>query len=549
VKINPFSKREGRMKFFVSILIIFLLLGLFLGMIFAYASSQEKAGEKTQETVLDRKIHIEKEPIVDIPQVRRMCDRLDIKKRRVNIGDCELYIEEEGKGMPVVLLHGGPGSTHHYFHPHFSQAKDFAQIIYYDQRGCGLSDYKKGSGYTIAQAVDDLENLRNALKIEKWVLLGHSYGGILGQCYTLKYPEKVAGLLLVCSGLAMNIELNPTRQYDYISEEERETMEKHRLVIRRLCQEKKFSKEHAVELILFNNFINGDWKRQYYYRPLKKRIAQIALYEWKHDADFNEIMSQDVDRIRLNGAFERCPIPRLIIEAKWDLTWNTDKPEKFHKNHPNSQLVMFEHSGHSPFEDEPEKFFNVMRKFVQTLPKISDLDLDAWKEYLIGWKKKIEDPFLVREMGENERGAIEEFNTIRKKIREGDKYEDGTTPLHTYLTMFSASRHRDKEAIKRNVAIDLDKMNIELTDNYIAQMGADFNAFDILRAPPPPPNPEEGEFWPIYVKELSSDELKDTFLIVFWKGKWMWFGNLDSAGNWRSELPRLKAILEQVGKK
>ena len=111
------------------------------------------------------------------------------------------------------------------------------------------------------------------------------------------------------------------------------------------------------------------------------------------------------------------------------------------------------------------------------------------------------------------------------------------------------SRHGDKEAIKRNVALDLDKMNIELTDDYVAQMEADFNAVDILRAPPPPQNPEEGEFWPIYVKEPSSPDLKDTFLIVFWKGKWMWFGNLGSAGNSRTELPRLKAILEQFGKK
>ncbi|MHC4757966.1 MAG: hypothetical protein ACYTE8_04870, partial [Planctomycetota bacterium] len=101
-----------------------------------------------QERARDGIVHIEKELILDVPQVPRLCDQMDIVKRRVNIADCNLYCEIEGEGVPMVLLHGGPGATHHYFHPSFSRAKDFAKIIYYDQRGCGISDYKKDKGYS-----------------------------------------------------------------------------------------------------------------------------------------------------------------------------------------------------------------------------------------------------------------------------------------------------------------------------------------------------------------------------------------------------------------
>lgn len=146
-----------------------------------------------QERARDGIVHIEKELVRDIPQVPRLCDQMDIVKHRVNVSDCNLYCEGEG------LLHGGPGATHHYFHPSFSRAKDFAKIIYYDQRGYGISDYKKGKGYSIEQAVDDLENLRKSLKINKWVVLGNSYGGLLAQCYVVKYPERVLGLALVTS--------------------------------------------------------------------------------------------------------------------------------------------------------------------------------------------------------------------------------------------------------------------------------------------------------------------------------------------------------------
>lgn len=142
--------------------------------------------------------------IVNIPDIPRLCDSFQGDKRKIDIGDCSLYLESEpGTGKyPLVLLHGGPGGTHHDFHPNFSAASgSFQSVNYYDQRGCGQSDYSPGNGYSIAQAVDDLEALRLKKGFEKWVVLGHSYGGILAQAYGLKYPKSHAGLILVTSGL------------------------------------------------------------------------------------------------------------------------------------------------------------------------------------------------------------------------------------------------------------------------------------------------------------------------------------------------------------
>jgi proline iminopeptidase len=343
-------------------------------------SAIQSEGLQEKETILDRKVHLEQKIILDIPQVPRFCEKMNIEKKRVNIGDCELYCGIEGAGMPIVLLHGGPGATHHYFHPYFSQAKGFAKIIYYDQRGCGLSDYEPGEGYTVDQAANDLENLRKALKIEKWIVLGHSYGGLLAQYYTQKYPDNIAGLVLVGSSLAMQVSLNPTRQFDFMSKEERAKIKEIRA--------KAANDELTVGQNIFNAFLNGDWKRQCYYKPSRERIAQIALYEWQHDKNFNQIMSIDSDKIDLKGAFNNCPIPTLIIEGKWDLTWNTDKPEKLHQNHPGSQLIMFENSSHNPFEDEPEKFFSLLKSFVSDLKDIPGSDLKQWKEYLITWRAK-----------------------------------------------------------------------------------------------------------------------------------------------------------------
>jgi proline iminopeptidase len=332
---------------------------------------------------LDRVVHVEKNLITEIPQIPRLCDTLKLKKQRINIVDCELCVEEEGKGIPIVLLHGRPGATHHYFHPSFSKAKKFGRIIYYDQRGCGLSDYKKGSGYTVDQAVEDLESLRKALKIDRWIVLGHSYGGYLGQRYTMKYPESVKGLILLTALPGLPGKLEGTRQYDYISDQEKQRMKEIRQGISKLRKAKNLTQAQALELLVYNNHINDDWKRQSYYKPTPEDFVFGAMYEWKQDADFNSVMSQDSGKLNLDGAFKDCPVPTLILESKWDLTWTSDKPEVIHQNHPGSQTIIFEQSGHSPFADEPERFFKELKAFVKSLPPVSDSAISQWKEYLV----------------------------------------------------------------------------------------------------------------------------------------------------------------------
>jgi proline iminopeptidase len=325
---------------------------------------------------MDRIVHIEQGIIRDIPQVPRLCDSMAIRKGKIDIGDCNLYCEQEGEDIPLILINGGPGGTHHCFHPRFSAAKDFARIIYYDQRGCGLSDYRPEKGYTVAQAVDDLDRLRQALGINQWVVLGFSYGGLLAQCYATKYPQNVKGLVLVGSSMGF-LDLSPSRDQEFISQQEREKLDQIRN-----------TPGLSMAQLVFNLHLNGDWKRQSYYRPSREDIARMALYEWVHDKDFRSGISPSENGVNLEGAFKDCPIPTLILEGKWDMSWSADKPQRFHKNHPDAKLVIFKESAHSVFEDEPEAFFAELRQFLCQLPEISDEALVKWKEHLAQYEKE-----------------------------------------------------------------------------------------------------------------------------------------------------------------
>ena len=343
-----------------------------------------------RESIFDRVVHIEPDLITEIPKASRWCDQLDLKKRRIYIGDAELYVEEEGKGTPLVLINGGPGGTHHYFHPWFSRAKDFARVIYYDQRGCGLSDYEPGeNGYSVQQAAADLDALRKALDIEKWVIMGYSYGGFLSQHYTINYPEHVDGLILLGASPGMHVNTGPSRQNEFFSDEERARKKQIRNQLNELNKSKDLLRKKYIQLLVYNNFINGDWKRQCFYKSSPERIAQIALYEWDHDEDFNSIMSKSMDSVDMTGAFEKSPIPTLILEGKWDLTWSEKKKDIIKGNHPKAKMVVFENAGHGIYDEETDKFFCVLEEFMATLPEVPSTDINAYKDFLVQWKKNL----------------------------------------------------------------------------------------------------------------------------------------------------------------
>jgi hypothetical protein len=158
------------------------------------------------------------------------------------------------------------------------------------------------------------------------------------------------------------------------------------------------------------------------------------------------------------------------------------------------------------------------------------------------------DPFLETEMSKEEAQAIEEFYKIRKKVLAGEKYEDCSTPLKAFLSILSALHSRDAEAAKRICAVDTDKMGLSVTNEFMAGWEQQLLQFDILRAPLPPEQPEEGTFCPIYVKKVNENELADTLIPAFWKGKWLWVGNVGNKGNWRDNISGLKDILKKFGK-
>jgi pimeloyl-ACP methyl ester carboxylesterase len=103
-----------------------------------------------------------------------------------------------GTGEWLIFLHG-LASQAHMFDPVAPQLIDSFRVIAIDQRGHGLSD-KPDSGYDWATVTSDLNAILNALKIDRAVLAGHSWGGNVAAQYAADHPNRVSGLILIDGG-------------------------------------------------------------------------------------------------------------------------------------------------------------------------------------------------------------------------------------------------------------------------------------------------------------------------------------------------------------
>ncbi len=110
------------------------------------------------------------------------------------IRDTEIYFDIEGSSLVVeaqglrekpiaFLIHGGPGADHTTYKPTFSSLGRKLQLVYFDHRGHGRSARGSKETYTLENNVEDMEALRQYLGLDKIVLLGTSYGGMVAVSY------------------------------------------------------------------------------------------------------------------------------------------------------------------------------------------------------------------------------------------------------------------------------------------------------------------------------------------------------------------------------
>jgi proline iminopeptidase len=132
---------------------------------------------------------------------------------RVLVNGVRLFFDVEGaKLVPdgalmrekptLLLLHGGPGFDHSIYKPAYSALADVAQLVYLDHRGNGRSEDGSREDWTLTQWGDDVRAFCDVLGIERPIVLGASFGGMVALAYATRHPTHPAKLVLISTEAA-----------------------------------------------------------------------------------------------------------------------------------------------------------------------------------------------------------------------------------------------------------------------------------------------------------------------------------------------------------
>ena len=261
-------------------------------------------------------------------------------------------------GIPVVVIHGGPGGGGQ---PSYRQYFDPAafNIIQFDQRGCGKSTpYAELEGNNTQASVSDLEALRAHLGLEKWHVFGGSWGSTLSLIYAQHHPERVMSLVLRGIFMCRKSELHWFYQ-DGASHLFPDAFEPYRNHIPTEEQSDLISayyKRLTSDDVEVRRAAAKEWTR---WEMATSRLFPDPEYlEKADDLDFAVAFARIECHYFINGIFveegfilKRAKtiehIPTVIVQGRYDVVCPPRSAWELHKAMPQSRLVMVPDAGHS----------------------------------------------------------------------------------------------------------------------------------------------------------------------------------------------------------
>lgn len=265
--------------------------------------------------------------------------------------------KENKEKKPLVLLHGGPGSTHNYFEVMDKLAEeDERQLIMYDQLGCGLSSMpNEPSLWKSSTWINELIALREHLNLDEIHVLGQSWGGMLAIEYLCDYqPTGISSVIL--SSTLPSSKLWGEEQHrliKYLSEEDQ-------LAIQQAEETGKFDSEDYLRandhFMVRHAADNPSPDLPEPLRREKKAGADAYLYAWGPN-EYNP--SGTLKDFYYVDKLVNIHTPTLITSGSDDLC-TPFIAKTMYDRIPNATWELFQNSRHMPFVDEHEAYMDLL---------------------------------------------------------------------------------------------------------------------------------------------------------------------------------------------
>ena len=277
-----------------------------------------------------------------------------------------LYYQTRGSGRDTLLvLHGGPGLSSAYLAPDLEILARDHTLIHYDQRGGGRSTVLADPNrLRLADHIRDVEALREHFKLDRVVLLGHSWGAVLAAEYARTYSDHAAKLILVD---AMPARATPYMQQ--FSENLRAWMDKTMQArVRELGEARKTASDPIAACKAFwSIFIRG-----YFANPadttvlarMRGDVCEVPPEALRNSTLVNASALQPLGDWDWRQNFREVQLPVLIIHGEKDPIPVASAAE-WRAAFPNASLLIVEGAGHFPHVEQPAAFMRAIEAFLQ----------------------------------------------------------------------------------------------------------------------------------------------------------------------------------------
>lgn len=274
-------------------------------------------------------------------------------------GGIHIYCRVFGKGKPIIIVHGGPGSTQDYLLPQMAKLAENNRVIIYDQRGCKRSlDEINDSSIQVETFINDIESIRKSFGYTKIILIGHSWGGFLSMEYAIAYPESLEKLVL------MNTAPASSKDYDLLISEFTRRMAPFQNQLKTIKESREFMEGNPVAHEEYYRIIY----RRYCYEPEKADL--LDLYASPGDC----LNAQKVSEIFTRNLFSKpfdlhkqlnsVNVPTLIIHGDSDVV-PPIAAQNIHESIQGSAYILMENCGHFPYVENPDQLFKHLNAFLR----------------------------------------------------------------------------------------------------------------------------------------------------------------------------------------
>jgi proline iminopeptidase len=263
-----------------------------------------------------------------------------------------IHHEVDGAGPPVLVLHGGLGMDHVLYRRTLSPLVDAGfRLVHFDQRANGRSVPADAATITMERLADDAVALADHLGLDRFAVLGHSYGSFVAQELALRHPTRIDHLLLVG---ATPGQLGTGEVEDEHGVGPQAPPE----LIEMMSGPPPTTDEEMGDAMTA-------MLPAYFHRPEHLDLAAAAegtVFRAAAMVRGFEVLAgwSSVDRLRQVSA------PTLLVTGRHDLFTAWPQAHRIGSRIPGAEVVIFEESGHFPWIEEPDRFFPLVADWLAT---------------------------------------------------------------------------------------------------------------------------------------------------------------------------------------